>query len=95
MLLVIKPDKTNPGILREMEVVQSVVDLTTQTLIGEEATPSAMLKYLKSHQFVHISCNDNSKTENPLTFLKLYEGTHLALLDIVRSGLPTAEFAFC
>ena len=94
MLLVIKHSETMPGILQEVEVVQSIVGLTTQTLIGKEATPSSLLKYLKSHQFVHISCDESSKTENPLTFFKLYEGTHLALLDIVRSGLPTAEFAF-
>ena len=94
ILLVIKPDDASPGILKEMQAVQSVVGMTTQTLFGKKATPSALLKYLKNHQFIHISCNESSKTENPLTFFKLYEGTHLALLDIVRSGLPTAEFAF-
>ena len=94
MLLVIKLDKTNREIRKEMRFIKSVVEVTTKFLIGDKATPRAILKNLKKRQLVHISSDESSKTENLLTFFKLYEGTHLALLDIVRSGLPTAEFAF-
>ena len=93
VLLVIKPDDATPGIFEETGIIQSA-GLATKTLIKKRATPSAVLKYLSSHRFVHISCNEISEANNPLAFFKLYEGTHLALLNIVRAGLPTAEFAF-
>jgi CHAT domain-containing protein len=92
MLLAVKPDVLDA--FEQVRVVQSV-GLTTKTLIKRKATPSAVLKHLKSHQFVHVICNSNFKAENPLdAFFELYGGTNPSLLDIVRSGTPTAEFAF-
>ena len=94
MLLAVKPDVSMTNAFEEVRVVQSV-GLTTKTLIKREATPSVVLKHLKSHQFVHVICNSNFKAENPLdAFFELYGGTNPSLLDIVRSGTPTAEFAF-
>ncbi|KAI0255287.1 hypothetical protein BJV78DRAFT_1358864 [Lactifluus subvellereus] len=48
------------------------------SLISARATPSTVLERLRDHQFTHF----------------LYRGMRLTLLDIVRSRLPNAEFAF-
>jgi len=94
MLLVIQPDAKMPKALQEMRVIQSV-GLSTATLLWETATPSAVLEHLRYYPFVHVSCHGNLETGKPFNaFFKLYEGARLTLLDIVRSRLPTAEFAF-
>jgi len=94
MLLVIQPDAEIPNALQEMRVIQSA-GLSTATLLQETATPGAVLEHLMDYQFVHISCHGNLKTGKPFdAFFTLYEGARLTLLDIVRSRLPAAEFAF-
>ena len=94
MLLVIQPDSKMPKALQEMRVIQSVGP-STATLIWETATPSAVLEHLRDFQFVHVSSHGNLETGKPFdAFFKLYEGARLTLLDIVRSRLPTGEFAF-
>ena len=94
MLLVIQPDAKMPKAKQEMHVIQSV-GMSTVTLFRETATPSAVLEHLKDYPFVHISSHGNLETGKPFdAFFKLYEGSRLTLLDIVRSRLPTAEFAF-
>jgi len=94
MLLVIQPDAKMPKALQEMRVIQSV-GMSTVTLLWETATPSAVLEHLKDYPFVHISSHGNLETGKPFdAFFKLYEGSRLTLLDIVRSRLPTGEFAF-
>jgi len=94
MLLVIQPDAKMPKALQEMRVIQSV-GTSTVTLLWETATPSAVLEHLKDYPFVHISSHGNLETGKPFdAFFKLYEGSRLTLLDIVRSRLPAAEFAF-
>ena len=77
-----------------MRVIQSV-GMSTVTLLLETATPSAVLEHLKDYPFVHISSHGNLETGKPFdAFFKLYEGSRLTLLAIVRSRLPAAEFAF-
>ncbi|KAH9991651.1 hypothetical protein BJV74DRAFT_795916 [Russula compacta] len=56
---------------------------------------SPQLERLKHHRFAHISSHGILEMGKPFdAFFKLYKGTRLTLLDIVRSRLPTAEFAF-
>ena len=94
MLLVIQPDAKMPKAVQEMRVIQSV-GMSTVTLLWETATPSTVLEHLKDYPFVHISSHGNLETGKPFdAFFKLYEGSRLTLLDIVRSRLPAAEFAF-
>jgi len=94
MLLVIQPDAKMPKALQEMRIIQSV-GLSTATLLWETATPSAVLEHLRDYPFVHVSCHGNLETGKPFdAYFKLYEGARLTLLDIVRSRLPTGEFAF-
>ena len=94
MLLVIQPDVKMPKALQEMRAIQSVC-LSTVTLLWETATPSAVLEHLRHYPFVHVSCHGNLETGKPFdAFFKLYEGSHLILLNIVRLRLPTGEFTF-
>jgi CHAT domain-containing protein len=94
ILLVAQPDAIIPNVLREMRVVQAVSP-SVATLLWETATPPAALEHLRDHRFAHISCHGKLEKGKPFdAFFKLYEGTRLRLLDIVRAQLPTAEFAF-
>ncbi|KAH9980701.1 CHAT domain-containing protein [Russula compacta] len=94
MLLVVQPNAQMPSSFQEMHIVRTVCPLV-ETLSGKMATPVATLDRLREHRFAHISCHGILKTGKPFdTFFKLYQGAHLTLLDIVRSRLPMAEFAF-
>ena len=94
MLLVVQPDAHMPSALQEKHVVRTVCP-SVETLFREKATPSSTLERLKHHRFAHISSHGILETGKPFdAFFELYEGTHLTLLDIIRSRLPTAEFAF-
>jgi len=94
ILLVTQPDDKMPNALQEMRVVQAITTSVT-SLTRETATPSATLEHLRDHQFLHISCHGELKIGKPFdASFKLNQGTRLTLLDIVRSQLPNAEFAF-
>ncbi|KAH9980710.1 CHAT domain-containing protein, partial [Russula compacta] len=94
MLLVVQPDSQMPSALQEMRIVQTVCPLV-ETLFQKKATPTSTLERLKYHRFAHISSHGILGMGKPFdTYFELYEDTRLTLLDIVRSRLPTAEFAF-
>ena len=94
MLLVVQPDAQMPNALQEMRAVQAVCP-SVETLLWETATPIAALQHVREHRFTHISCHGTLEIGKPFdSFLKLHEGARLTLLDIVRSQLPAAEFAF-
>ncbi|KAH9993132.1 CHAT domain-containing protein, partial [Russula compacta] len=94
VLLVVQPDPQMPSSLQEMRIVRTVCPLV-ETLFKKKATPISTLERLKHHRFAHISSHGILKVGKPFdTFFKLYKDTRLTLLDIVRSRLPTAEFAF-
>ena len=80
--------------LDEMKAVQGACSQAT-TLIGATATPSVVLERLRDHRFVHIVCHGLLEPGKPFdSSFKLYQGNRLSLIDIVRSQLPNAEFAF-
>src|SRR6266851_6875808 len=94
ILLVAHPDENMRVALKEMRVVQ-VVDTQVTTLFLTKATPTAVLSHLQNHQFVHIVCHGLLEPRKPFeASFKLHKGKHLQLLDIIRSQLPDAEFAF-
>ncbi|KAH9955994.1 hypothetical protein BC827DRAFT_1386171 [Russula dissimulans] len=94
ILLVTQPDVKMPNALQEMRVVQAIANSVT-TLKWDTATPSTTLEHLRDHRFLHISCHGKLEIGKPFNaFFKLSQGTRLTLLEIVRSQLPTAEFAF-
>ena len=94
MLLVAQPDEKMPEALKEMKAIQAV-DTQVTTLSSAKATPTAVLARLPDHQFSHIVCHGMLEPGKPFeSSFKLHKGKRLQLLDIVRSQLPDAEFAF-
>ena len=54
-----------------------------------------MLEHLRDHRFVHIVSHGKLEAGKPFdASFKLYGNKRLSLLDIVRSRLPEADFAF-
>jgi len=94
MLLVLQPDAFMVRALDEMKAVQGACP-RARTLIGATATPGVVLERLRDHRFVHIVCHGLLEPGKPFdSSFKLYQGKRLSLIDIVRSQLPNAEFAF-
>ena len=94
ILLVSRPDASLPGASGEMRVVQAS-SFQVATLSSATATPTTVLENLRDHRFVHIICHGILEPGKPFdASFKLYGDRRLSLLDIVRSQLPEAEFAF-
>ena len=65
------------------------------TLVGAKATRATVMKHLPNHRMVHFACHGSLKSERPFdTAFLLHGKDRLSLLDIVRSRLSGAEFAF-
>ncbi|KAH8985469.1 CHAT domain-containing protein [Lactarius akahatsu] len=92
LLLVAQPE-TLPGARGEIDVVQAVGSPVT-TLVSETATPTSVVAGLRDHRFVHFVCHGLLETGKPFDASFELHGGNLTLLQIVRSQLPAAEFAF-
>ena len=94
LLLIVQPDPSMEDALGEMHAVQSI-NTKVKKLISARATPTAVLRRLQDHRFVHIICHGILEPGKPFdSSFALYEGNRLTLLDIMGSKLPNAEFAF-
>ena len=94
ILLVAQPDESMPRAWDEVSLIRRL-KTTVTTLIAKKATPSAVIQCLQDHTFAHFSCHGNLETGKPFdTSFKLHQGKRLTLLEIIRSRLPSAEFAF-
>ncbi|KAI9457827.1 CHAT domain-containing protein [Lactarius psammicola] len=94
LLLVAQPDPSLPTVGGEIQVVQAL-DTEVTSLISEAATPAAVIDSFRHHQLVHFACHGTLEAGKPFEAgFELYGGERLTLLEIVRSDLPTAEFAF-
>ncbi|KAI9449759.1 CHAT domain-containing protein [Lactarius psammicola] len=89
------PDLSSlPTVGGEIQVVQAL-DTEVTSLISEAATPAAVIDGFRHQQFVHFACHGTLAAGKPFEAgFELYGGERLTLLEIVRSHLPTAEFAF-
>jgi CHAT domain-containing protein len=96
LLLVAQPDDSLPGVKGEIRVILSLEPrLAVAGLVSSEATPTSVVGGLRGSQFVHFACHGVLETGKPFeACFKLHGGSRLTLLDIVRSRLPDAEFAF-
>jgi CHAT domain-containing protein/tetratricopeptide (TPR) repeat protein len=92
LLLVAQPE-TLPGAWGEINVLQAVGAPVT-TLISQNATPAAVVASLRDHRFVHLVSHGLLETGKPFDASFELHGNNLTLLEIVRSQLPAAEFAF-
>ncbi|KAN0140686.1 CHAT domain containing protein [Lactarius tabidus] len=94
VLLVAQTDPSLPTVGGEIQVVRAL-DTDVTSLISEVATPAAVLDGFQHHRFVHFACHGTLEVGKPFDAgFELYGGERLTLLEIVRSDLPTAEFAF-
>ena len=96
LLLVARPDDSLPGVKGEIKVIQALKSRVTVTgLVSSEATPTSVVKGLQRSRFAHIACHGKLEAGKPFeASFKLHGGDRLTLLEIVRSQLPDAEFAF-
>src|SRR6201996_7184055 len=94
VLLVAQPDPSLPTVGGEIQAVQAL-DTEVTSLISEAATPATVIDGFNQHGFVHFACHGTLEANKPFNAgFELYGGERLTLLEIVRSHLPTAEFAF-
>jgi CHAT domain-containing protein len=94
LLLVAQPDPSLPTVGGEIQVVQAL-DTEVTSLISEAATPATVVDGFRHHRFVHFACHGTLEDDKPFEAgFELHGGERLTLLEIVRSHLPTAEFAF-
>ncbi|KAH9970431.1 CHAT domain-containing protein [Lactifluus volemus] len=93
ILLVAQPESLKHAI-PEIWTIQRLTTTVT-SLISKNATPSSVVEGLRHHQFSHFVCHGKLEEGKPFNAsFKLSGGRKLTLLEIVRSQLPTAEFAF-
>ena len=90
------PDVPLTEVCEDVKVVQALnTRLPVKSFISESATSTSVLGGLRDHQFVHFVCHGTLETKKPFDAgFELYANERLTLLDIVRSHLPAAEFAF-
>src|SRR6266702_4174043 len=94
LLLVAQPGQSLPGVWGEIEVMYKLIVPVT-SLILKWATHTSVIEGLRDHRFAHFACHGNLETGKPFgASFQLHDGEQLTLLDIVRSRLPNAEFAF-
>ncbi|KAH9170846.1 CHAT domain-containing protein [Lactarius sanguifluus] len=94
LLLVAQPDPSLPEVGGEIEVIQAL-NMQVTSLISENATAGAVVGHLRNHRFVHFACHGTLESGKPFdAAFELHGDERLTLLEIVRSHLPTAEFAF-
>ena len=94
ILLVAQPDPSLPTVRSEIQVPQSL-DTEVTSLISAAATPATVIDGFHYHGFVHLACHGRLVARKPFEAgFDLHGDERLTLLEIVRSHLPTAEFAF-
>ena len=94
ILLVAQSDQSLPTVGGEIQVVQAL-DTKVTSLIAQSAKPTAVIDGFHHHGFVHFACHGTLEAGKPFEAgFELYGGARLTLLEIVRSHIPTAEFAF-
>ncbi len=90
------PDVTLSEVYKDVKIVQALnTRLPVKSLISEGATATSALDGLRDHQFVHFVCHGTLEASKPFDAgFELHRNERLTLLNIVRSRLPTTEFAF-
>jgi CHAT domain-containing protein len=96
LLLVAQPDDSLPGVKGEIKVIRALKSRVAVTdLVSSEATPTSVVEGLRGSRFAHFACHGELEAGKPFdASFKLHGGSRLTLLEIVRSRLPDAEFAF-
>ncbi|KAI0256962.1 CHAT domain-containing protein [Lactifluus subvellereus] len=97
LLIVGQPDETLPGVDSETRSIEYLVggSGSVTRVAGQATTPENVIARLPMHPWVHFACHGMLQPGRPFesSFL-LQHDTHLTLLRIAKSHLPTAELAF-
>ena len=94
LLVVAQPDEYLRGVKQELKVLRAI-GIPVTSLVSAEATRATVIEGLQKHQLVHFACHGTLKPGKPFdAAFELHGGDRLALLDIIRSRLSIAEFAF-
>jgi hypothetical protein len=90
------PDVSLSEVCKDVKIVQALnTRLSVKSLISEGATTTSVLDGLRDHRFVHFVCHGTLEARKPFDAgFELHGNERLTLLEIVRSHLPAAEFAF-
>ncbi|KAI9433874.1 CHAT domain-containing protein [Lactarius indigo] len=90
------PDVPLSEVCEDVKVIQALnTRLPVKSLISGAATNTSVLDGLQDHQFVHFVCHGKLEASKPFDAgFELHGNERLTLLDIVRSRVPAAEFAF-
>ena len=92
ILLVAQPE-TLHGAFGEIKAIEAT-KTTVKSLISKNATPETVIEGLRGHRFAHFVCHGLLETGKPFDASLELHKANLTLLEIVRSQLPAAEFAF-
>ena len=95
-LLIIAPhDSSLDGMGEEIGAIRHTLGNLIDSAVLEDATSVTTTESLRHHRLAHFTCHGVLEEGKPFdaSFI-LRGGNRLTLLDIVRSRLPTAEFAF-
>ena len=79
---------------KERKAIMSIGGLRKRYLIDEKATPKAVLDMLQKVRWVHFACHGQLDWKKPFESSLALPGGKLTLLDIARTRIPNAEFAF-
>ncbi|KAI0247154.1 CHAT domain-containing protein [Lactifluus subvellereus] len=95
LLFIAPPDTSLIGVGEEIEVVRRSLGSSVDSAVLEDATSETTIESLRHHRLAHFTCHGVLEEGKPFdaSFI-LHGGNRLTLLDIVRSRLATAEFAF-
>jgi CHAT domain-containing protein len=94
ILLVAQPD---PSLLNAWPEIWTIRQLNTKvtTLMSSKATAARVVENLREHRFLHLVCHGKLEHGRPFdASFQLHDGKRLTLLELMRSQLPFAEFAF-
>ncbi|KAI0245544.1 CHAT domain-containing protein [Lactifluus subvellereus] len=95
LLFIAPPDTSLIGVGEEIEVIRRTLGSSIDSAVLEDATSETTIESLRHHRLAHFTCHGVLEEGKPFeaSFI-LHGGSRLTLLDIVRSRLATAEFAF-
>ncbi|KAG8918515.1 hypothetical protein FRC02_002325 [Tulasnella sp. 418] len=82
-----------PCIKEELSVIEKQVP-DASILLSEKGTCGAVLRYLKTHDWVHFMCHGSKDLEEPFESCFRLHDNPLTLLDILRARRTDAQFAF-
>ncbi|KAJ7501789.1 CHAT domain-containing protein [Mycena galericulata] len=82
------------GVRQEARNICSVVSGNLQCLEGEQATPEAVQLHLQDCSWAHLACHGKQDLNTPTTSHLLLYGGKLALHEILKMPLPSAECVF-